>query len=66
MIKRLTGNTLVWATAVVLAVFVLGPLLWLAARAFATTWTYPNLLPDGWTLQWWGTVFEDRSLAVAV
>lgn len=47
---------------VALLVFVVGPLAWLAIRAFATTWTYPNLLPDGWTLKWWRTVFADARL----
>jgi putative spermidine/putrescine transport system permease protein len=65
VIRRVTGTALVWATAVVLAVFIVGPLLWLAVRAFATSWTYPNLLPDGWTLAW-STVFEDPTLGVAV
>ncbi|WIJ46287.1 ABC transporter permease [Curtobacterium citreum] len=65
-IRRATGTALVWATAAVLAVFIAGPLLWLAARAFATSWTYPNLLPDGWTLRWWTTVFDDPGLGVAV
>lgn len=52
--------------ALVLAVFILGPLAWLGIRAFATGWTYPNLLPDGWTLRWWGVVFGDHTLGVAV
>jgi putative spermidine/putrescine transport system permease protein len=51
---------------VVLAVFILGPLLWLGIRAFATSWTYPNLAPDGWTLQWWGSVFTDPNLKSSV
>lgn len=57
------------ATAVLLvlvAVFVLGPLLWLAAHAFATRWTYPSLLPDGLTLHWWSVVLEDAQLGAAV
>lgn len=48
--------------ALALAVFVVGPLVWLAVRAFATTWTYPNLLPDGWTWHWWQQVFTDPQL----
>jgi putative spermidine/putrescine transport system permease protein len=51
---------------VVIAVFILGPLLWLAMHAFATTWTYPNLLPDGLTLRWWSVVFENAQLGEAV
>ncbi|MHA6615795.1 ABC transporter permease [Pseudonocardia sp. DLS-67] len=47
---------------VLLAVFIVGPLVWLAVRAFATGWTYPHLLPDGWTLHWFGEVFADPLL----
>jgi len=50
----------------VLGVFILGPLAWLAIRAFATSWTYPNLAPDGWTMQWWSQVFEDPNLKASV
>ena len=45
-----------------MAIFILGPLFWLAARAFATSWTFPNLLPDGVTFRWWGTIVGDKSL----
>ncbi|SDT17796.1 ABC transporter permease [Microlunatus soli] len=47
---------------VALLIFIVGPLLWLAIRAFATSWTYPHLLPDGWTLKWWRTVFANPQL----
>jgi putative spermidine/putrescine transport system permease protein len=63
--KALTG-VLVVAFGLALAVFIVGPLLWLAVRAFATNWTYPNLAPDGWTLKWWELVFSDNALGVAV
>lgn len=49
-----------------LAVFIVGPLAWLAVRAFATNWTYPNLTPDGWTLKWWELVLNDNVLGTAV
>lgn len=49
-----------------MVVFILGPLLWLAIHAFAGTWTYPNLLPDEWTLRYWGSVFTDQALGTAV
>lgn len=49
-----------------MAVFILGPLFWLAARAFATSWTFPNLLPDGVTFRWWGTILGDASLVAAI
>lgn len=52
--------------AVVLLVFVLGPLLWLGMHAFADRWTYPNLLPDSWTLRWWQTVFGDQALGSSI
>lgn len=51
---------------VAVAVFILGPLLWLAVHAFATSWSYPSLLPDGLTLRWWKVVFDDAQLAASV
>ncbi|RKR76698.1 ABC transporter permease [Frondihabitans australicus] len=50
----------------IVAVFILGPLVWLAAHAFAVTWNYPALAPTGFTLRWWGVVFDNPSLAAAV
>lgn len=49
-----------------MALFILGPLFWLAARAFVTNWTYPNLLPDGFTLKWWNVIVGDESLKNAI
>lgn len=46
--------------------FVLGPLFWLGAHAFATNWTYPNLRPDGWTLSWWSTVLDNANLRTSI
>ena len=50
----------------VMALFILGPLLWLGIHAFVTNWTYPNLRPDGWTMHWWTKVFDDSALQVAI
>lgn len=47
---------------VALLVFMLGPLVWLALRAFSDIWPYPRLLPSNWTLKWWHSVFADKSL----
>jgi putative spermidine/putrescine transport system permease protein len=49
-----------------LAVFVLGPLVWLSLRAFATNWKYPDLLPKAWTLHWWRQVFADGQLSSSI
>lgn len=49
-----------------MALFILGPLFWLAARAFVTGWTYPKLLPDGLTLEWWRVIIGDESLKNAI
>lgn len=54
------------ALVLLLALFVFGPLVWLAVRAFVTSWTFPNLTPDGWTLDWWAKVFADGQLSNAV
>ena len=62
----IAGKVLIALFVVVMVIFILGPLLWLAIHAFAGTWTYPNLMPDSWTLRWWQTVFSDSSLGIAV
>ena len=51
---------------VLMVVFILGPLAWLGIRAFAESWTFPNLGPDGWTLRWWSVVLGDETLGRAV
>jgi putative spermidine/putrescine transport system permease protein len=55
-----------YAFIAAMAVFILGPLLWLALHAFVTNWTYPNLYPDGLTWSWWSKVFLDGALAEAI
>jgi putative spermidine/putrescine transport system permease protein len=49
-----------------LALFILGPLVWLAARAFATEWVYPHLWPEGFTLRWWKVVVNDPMMNIAL
>ncbi len=49
-----------------MALFILGPLFRLAARAFVTGWTFPRLLPDGLTLEWWRVIIGDQSLKDAI
>ncbi|WP_022909284.1 ABC transporter permease [Aestuariimicrobium kwangyangense] len=49
-----------------LGVFILGPLVWLAARAFATEWVYPHLWPEGFTLRWWKVVVNDPMMNIAL
>lgn len=59
------GKAVIIIFVVTMAIFILGPLVWLAAHAFADTWTYPNLLPDAWTLRWWEVVLTSQALGVA-
>ncbi len=49
-----------------MGLFILGPLFWLAIRAFVTEWTFPNLLPDGLTMRWWRVIADDGSLLEAI
>jgi putative spermidine/putrescine transport system permease protein len=65
-IRRAAAPILIGVFVLLMVVFIVGPLLWLSMRAFASTWTFPHLLPDGWTLRWWGVVFGDSQMAVAV
>ena len=62
MTSRIAARVfLVW-----LAAFIAGPLLWLAAHAFAEQWRYPHLLPSVWGLRWWHDVAGNPDLATAV
>lgn len=64
--KSLISKVLIYIFIGFMAVFILGPLLWLAARAFSTSWTFPSLLPDGLTLKWWSVVVGDKALLTAM
>jgi putative spermidine/putrescine transport system permease protein len=64
--KTVANKIPFWIFAIVLAVFMLGPLIWLAIDAFAGVWTYPDLLPSSWTLNWWSHVFGDPTLMPSV
>jgi putative spermidine/putrescine transport system permease protein len=50
----------------IFAVFVVGPLVWLALRAFSGSWQYPHLLPDTWTLKWWTQVLDSADLGGSI
>lgn len=50
----------------VIALYILGPLLWLAPHAFATSWRTPSLVPQGLTLDWWRRVVEDPHFVSAI
>lgn len=65
-LDSIVRNALVGLFVVLMVVFILGPLLWLGVRAFAGNWTFPNLLPDDWTLRWWQVVVNDGALGIAV
>lgn len=64
--RRAASATGLGLAVVVLALFIAGPLVWLAVRAVATGWTYPRLLPDGLTLHWFSVVFSDPALGTAI
>jgi putative spermidine/putrescine transport system permease protein len=65
-VRRVATAILIGVFVLAMVVFIVGPLLWLGVRAFAGTWTYPNLFPDGWTLHWWTVVFTDPEMGTAV
>jgi putative spermidine/putrescine transport system permease protein len=65
-VSAVRGRVAFWLFALVMAVFILGPLIWLAIDAFAGVWTYPDLLPSVWTLNWWSHVFDDDTLMPSV
>jgi putative spermidine/putrescine transport system permease protein len=49
-----------------LAVFILGPVLILLVSAFALEWYYPSLVPQVWSLQWWGTILHGAHFLHAI
>jgi putative spermidine/putrescine transport system permease protein len=65
-VRTAATGILIGVFILAMIVFIVGPLLWLGVRAFAGTWTFPNLFPDGWTLRWWGVVFTDSQMGTAV
>ncbi|TNC28160.1 ABC transporter permease [Amycolatopsis alkalitolerans] len=63
---RIAGRAALALWVALVAVFMLGPLVWLALRAFVTSWHYPSWTPDGWTLRWWSFVFSGNDLSSSV
>lgn len=61
--RGLAGRLFGILFAVVLLVFMVGPIVWLGLRAFSALWQYPRLLPKTWTLAGWHTVFHDPNLS---
>lgn len=64
--NNLLTKAFIFSFIAFMALFILGPLFWLAARAFVTSWTFPRLVPDGWTLEWWRVIIGDESLKDAI
>ncbi len=60
--RRVVRSIVFVVFLVLFAVFVLGPIVWLAIHAFSGQWNFPEILPRQWTLKWWKTVFSDPSL----
>ena len=56
------GRALGALLVVALLVFMIGPLAWLAMRAFSGLWQFPQLVPHEWTIKWWRSVFSDQLL----
>jgi len=65
------GTVAVWRVVgaifvVCLIVFMVGPIVWLALRAFSDLWQFPQLVPHHWTLKWWRSVFDDKTLSHSI
>ncbi len=60
------GHVAIIGLLCVVAVFILGPLVWLMLWAFAGSWRFPAFLPNSWTLTWWHTVFTTPSFSRSV
>ena len=66
LLGRVVTRVLLAAFVLVLGVFVMGPLVWLAVRAFSGAWKFPSLLPGEWTLHWWRQVLSDQTLGSSI
>jgi putative spermidine/putrescine transport system permease protein len=64
--RRLRFRVLSAVFAVLMALFMLGPLVWLAIDAFSAQWIYPDWLPSAWTFNWWHHVFDDSTLMPSI
>ena len=60
----LRAGTFVFVAAMLL--FMVGPLVWIALRAFSDIWPYPSFLPSDWTVKWWHEVFADKTLGHSI
>ncbi|MBK4346297.1 ABC transporter permease subunit [Lacisediminihabitans sp. G11-30] len=60
------GSTARLIFVIVMAVFIVGPLVWLGINAFSAKWLYPNFLPTEWTLSWWNQVIADANLLPSI
>jgi putative spermidine/putrescine transport system permease protein len=66
LLSRLLGRLVLTGSVVVCAGFIIGPIVWLGLQAFATSWPYPSLTPESWTLHWWSFVLSGSDLSSAV
>ncbi|MGI8868465.1 MAG: ABC transporter permease [Mycobacteriales bacterium] len=62
MIRLAVGKLAVGIVAILLLVFILGPMVWMGLDAFARRWKSPSLLPQTWTMHWWHTVLGGTQL----
>lgn len=66
LVGRYFGRFALAGWVVFIAGFIVGPIVWLALQAFATSWRYPSWVPEGWTLHWWQFVLSGSDLSSAV
>jgi putative spermidine/putrescine transport system permease protein len=64
--RSVAGRVFGTIIGLALLTFMVGPLIWLALRAFSQSWHYPDLLPSEWTLHWWHSVFADQTLGHSI
>ncbi len=64
--RGMVTSAVKWLVVCLAVLFIFGPFLWLVAHAFVTSWTYPNLWPDGFTMRWWSVVFSDEQLQASI
>jgi putative spermidine/putrescine transport system permease protein len=52
--------------AILLLLFIIGPMVSVVLWAFAVKWQYPSLIPTVWGLKWWAETFRRADIAKAI
>src|SRR5215475_12800316 len=52
--------------AILLLLFIIGPMVSVVLWAFAEKWQYPSLVPTVWGFKWWAETFRRADIVKAI